>query len=67
MREPEYLSWLPGGMGYIMIRCSQCGVDYDRRDVTEHGSHPSAIHVSRFTCPQGHSTENRRMWKRADN
>jgi hypothetical protein len=66
MREPEYIANFPGRVGYIVIRCSQCGIDYDRREVTEHGSHPSALHVARFTCPQGHRTENRRIWRRYD-
>jgi hypothetical protein len=58
MREPEYIKNF--GLGY-MLRCSQCGIDYDRREVIEHGSHPGALHVARFTCPRGHRTENRRI------
>jgi hypothetical protein len=44
----------PGGFGkrqgYARVPCHACGVQY-RREIEEY-SHPFAIHVSRFVCPE---------------
>jgi hypothetical protein len=56
--QPECLGTL---QGYIRLACHGCGVQYDRREVEEY-THPTAIHVSRFVCLQGHLGEARRLW-----
>jgi hypothetical protein len=57
----EALSQFPGYI--IVVRCNKCDCDYDVREVTDEVQHQHALHVMAFTCPKGHRTENRRLWK----
>lgn len=57
----EALSQFPGKI--IVVHCETCEVDYDVREVANEVQHPHALHVMAFTCPKGHHSEARRLWK----
>jgi len=55
-----------GQLGWIRVFCKQCNIDYDIREVDNETTHPAALHVARFDCPQGHHCEARRLWNSYD-
>ena len=46
-----------GKKGFIRVRCTECGVDYDIREVANEKTHRYALHVAIFDCPKGHHCE----------
>jgi len=57
----EAFSQNPGKI--IVVRCDDCNLDYDVREVTNETQHPYASHVMAFNCPKGHRSEARRLLK----
>jgi hypothetical protein len=43
-----------GKLGWIRVHCEECGIDYDIREIENEATHPTANHVARFDCPNGH-------------
>jgi hypothetical protein len=57
----EALTQNPGKI--LVVRCDDCNLDYDVREVTNEAQHPYANRVMVFNCPKGHRSEARRLWK----
>lgn len=55
------LSENPGKI--ITVTCYQFREDFDIRSISDEEPHPGALHVIRFTCPKGHRSEARRVFK----
>jgi nitrate/TMAO reductase-like tetraheme cytochrome c subunit len=55
----NFMASLPSQL--IMVRCASCDRDYSIDEVRNETTHPSARHVVRFDCPQGHHCEARRI------
>jgi hypothetical protein len=55
----DFMASLPSQV--ILVHCDDCATDYDLAEVVNETTHPSARHVARFECPQGHQCEARRI------
>ena len=51
-----------GKRGWIQVHCQGCDKDYDVREIKNETTHPHALHVARFDCPEGHRSEARRVF-----